>query len=209
MNKIKTLFVALAALASTTAFAQTVVPSPSTVVIEPGGTADVTFAVENDTETKAALVEFFLYLPEGITVAYDLDEEDYIYEKVSTMLVKSHSVTVSKRADGSFYVLVKNESGKEFKGTSGDYLTLTLAADASFSGSAEATMTDIHLVKLDASKFQSSTENKFTIGDPSTVGIRGIYAEGEDAPLYNTAGQRVQKAHKGLYIQNGKKVVKK
>ena len=42
-----------------------------------------------------------------------------------------------------------------------------------------------------------------------TVGIRDIRANGEDGKIYNTAGQRVVKAGKGLYIQNGKKVVKK
>ena len=209
MNKIKTLLVAIAGLLSVNAFAQTIAPSPKTVVIEAGKTANVEFVVENETDIKPALAEFFLYLPEGITVQYDEDEEDYVYEKNSDMLIKSHSVGISRRADGSFYVLVKNESGKEFKKTSGAYLTLTLEATADFAGSGEAQMTDIHLVKLDASKFQSVTENSFTIGDAETVGIRSINADGQNAPVYNTAGQRVSRTTKGLFIQNGKKVVKK
>jgi hypothetical protein len=178
MNKIKTLLVAIAGLISVNAFAQTIAPSPKEVVIEAGKTAEVEFVIENETDVKPALAEFFLYLPEGITVAYDEDEEDYVYEKNGSMLIKSHSVGVSKRADGSFYVLVKNESGKEFKNTSGAYLTLTLEAASTFAGSAEARMTDIHLVKLDASKFQSETENSFTIADPEAVGIKSIIVDG-------------------------------
>lgn len=309
MNKIKTLLVAIAGFISANAFAQTIVPSPKTVVIEAGKTADVEFVVENETETKPALAEFFLYLPEGITISYDEDEEDYVYEKNSDMLIKSHTVGISKRADGSFYVLVKNESGKEFKSTSGAYLTLTLEASANFTGVGEARMTDIHLVKLDASKFQSETENSFTITDGEvtapayflvgnmndwtasadyqltrnegaadfeeymitldleagaefkvvkpqgenlvwypdyvdnykvteagkyniyfrpngdggddwyynviyvekniTDGIRGINANGTTGDVYNTAGQRVSRTTKGLYIQNGKKFIVK
>jgi hypothetical protein len=43
----------------------------------------------------------------------------------------------------------------------------------------------------------------------STVGIHSINADGTNGDIYNTAGQRVSRTSKGLYIQNGKKVVKK
>lgn len=42
-----------------------------------------------------------------------------------------------------------------------------------------------------------------------TVGIRDITIDGENGNVYNTAGQRVSRTTKGLFIQNGKKVVKK
>ena len=208
MNKLKTFIVAFVSLMASTAFAQTIAPTEKYIQIEAGKQAPVTFEVINETDVKPALAEFFLYLPEGITVAYDDDEEDYIYEKVSSMLIKSHSVTVTQRADSSWYIMVKNESGKEFKATSGEYLTLTLEAASTFHGTEEARMTDIHLVKLDTSKFQSETENSFYI-TTETVGINAINADGTNEPVYNTAGQRVRHMGKGLFIQNGKKVVKK
>jgi hypothetical protein len=42
-----------------------------------------------------------------------------------------------------------------------------------------------------------------------TTGITTIATATEQAPVYNMAGQRVMNAQKGLYIVNGKKVVKK
>ena len=39
--------------------------------------------------------------------------------------------------------------------------------------------------------------------------IKGINALDSKAPIYNVAGQRVSKAQKGVFIQNGKKVAVK
>ena len=41
------------------------------------------------------------------------------------------------------------------------------------------------------------------------TGINSINALDSKAPIYNVAGQRVSKAQKGVYIQNGKKVAVK
>ncbi len=48
------------------------------------------------------------------------------------------------------------------------------------------------------------------IGD-GTTGIDAVNADmiDENAPMFNTAGQRVQKSFKGVVIQNGKKFIKK
>ena len=49
----------------------------------------------------------------------------------------------------------------------------------------------------------------FNFGDDNATSIEGIEAENTaDAVVYDLAGRRVQKAHKGLYIVNGKKVIK-
>lgn len=46
-------------------------------------------------------------------------------------------------------------------------------------------------------------------GDDTTTGIDAISTKTMDGEVYNLNGQRVNKAHKGLYIVNGKKVVLK
>ena len=49
----------------------------------------------------------------------------------------------------------------------------------------------------------------FNFGDDNVTAIEGIEAENAaDAVVYDLAGRRVQKAQKGLYIVNGKKVIK-
>ena len=49
--------------------------------------------------------------------------------------------------------------------------------------------------------------NGLTVGEGN--GIIGINADDTNAPIYNVAGQRVSKAQKGIFIQNGKKVAVK
>ena len=41
------------------------------------------------------------------------------------------------------------------------------------------------------------------------TGINSINADDVNAPIYNVAGQRVSKAQKGIFIQNGKKIAVK
>ena len=47
--------------------------------------------------------------------------------------------------------------------------------------------------------------------DPTTSikGIKNIAEKDANAPIYNLAGQQVDKSYKGVVIQNGKKMVQK
>ena len=49
----------------------------------------------------------------------------------------------------------------------------------------------------------------FTLTVGEGTGINSINANDSNAPIYNVAGQRVSKAQKGVFIQNGKKVAVK
>jgi hypothetical protein len=179
--------------------------SANDVTIEAGGTAEVTFTINSD--DKAAIAEFKLDLPEGITVQFDEDEDDYVYDLGSAMTVKTHSATIKKQESGAFYVLVSNGSGKEFKAATGDYLTMTLEASAD-AVTGVAKMREIILGDLDANQMNTVTEFTFNITVPGTVGIDEVTVD-QTTGVYNLKGQRVMNAQKGLYIQNGKKVVLK
>ena len=209
MKTIKFVAVLVAAFISTNVFAQVI--KGTDVTISQGKTADVTFSIEG-TE-KAALAEFFLTLPEGVTISYDDDEEDYIYSLESEMTLKSRGATVRKREDGSFYVLVINQSGKEFKAASGKYITLTLEADPTATvGTKTAEMTSVGLFALDTHQMNTEKTGSFkiTVTDPS--GIESITVDDiKDAKVYTIGGQRVEgkAAKKGVYVVNGKKVVVK
>ena len=54
-----------------------------------------------------------------------------------------------------------------------------------------------------------TTESTFTINVGKGTGINSINADDANAPIYNVAGQRVSKAQKGVFIQNGKKIAVK
>jgi hypothetical protein len=53
------------------------------------------------------------------------------------------------------------------------------------------------------------TTTTFVLNVGEGTGIHSINADDVNAPVYNVAGQRVSKAQKGVYIQNGKKVAVK
>ena len=62
---------------------------------------------------------------------------------------------------------------------------------------------------LDATEAQAGARLNFVV-DGVTTAIEGVNVENElNGRVYNLNGQRVEKAQKGLYIQNGKKVVLK
>ena len=123
-----------------------------------------------------------------------------------------HAVTIFQRENGDYYVLLSDNSGYEFYEANGYLISLTVkmeegVAEGSYPADIKEIVIDdvtgkVHLVSASEGSFN------ITVGG-STVGIRDMRANGEDGKIYNTAGQRVVKAGKGLYIQNGKKVVKK
>ena len=202
MKKIKIFAVLAAAMISGNMFGQTI--TANDVTIETGKTATVTFTI--NAESKAAIAEFKLALPEGIAIQFDEDEDDYVYELGSAMTVKTHAATIKKQESGAFYVLVSNSAGKEFKAATGEYLTVTLEAAAD-AVSGEAVMKDIILGDIEAKQMNTVTEAKFNI-TVGTTGISSIEADNADAPAFNMAGQKVNKGYKGVVIMNGKKVVK-
>ena len=64
---------------------------------------------------------------------------------------------------------------------------------------------------LPASALTSGTSNvnalRFVFDDEATA-IEGVVSEQQEGAIYDLSGRRVQKAQKGIYIINGKKVVK-
>ena len=195
MKKIKYLFVAVAALISGTAMAQKITCAGAT--IEQGGTAELVFSIES--EKESTLAEFTLALPEGIKV--QTEDDEYNYER-GDMLVKSHSVTVTDKKDGSgIYVLVKNESGKNFKTTSGTLITLPIECGNNVSGTYTAKVTGANIVNLEAQPIIDKSAEAFdfdiTVGTTGISDVNGAEAALEDGK-YEKDGQIT-------IVKNGKK----
>jgi hypothetical protein len=177
------------------------------ITIEKGKTAELAFTI--NAETPAAIAEFKLSLPTGISILFDEEEDDYVYELGKDMTVKTHSATIKKQDTGAFYVLVSNSSGKEFKAATGTYLTVTLTADDN-AESGDGVMREIILGDINAKQMNTMTEFKFAITvDGTPTGIDNIEADNSDAAAFNMAGQKVNKGYKGIIIKNGKKMMVK
>ena len=68
--------------------------------------------------------QFDLYLPDGITIAKDEDDEELI--ELTTRAAKSHTIAYSNRPDGAIRMICTSMSGATFKGNEGAIVNVTL-----------------------------------------------------------------------------------
>jgi hypothetical protein len=193
MKKIKFLLAAFAVLVSSASMAQKITAADVTIE-QAGGTADLLFCIES--EQESTLAEFFLTMPEGLSI--EKEDGDYIWENGS-MLQRTHTVSVLDKANGDIYVLIKNESGKNFKTTSGELITLPIVASSDIlNGTYQIKVTGCNITDL--SPKQINTETAFDIN--VTVGTTGIDEVNGVADLKD--GKYLQKGE--VFIKKGDKV---
>ncbi len=195
MKKILSLVAVLAL--SMTAVAQNVKMSASV------NTETKTVSICMDNDFEVTVLGFKFSLPEGVTLGtvYDEDEEEDVPAiiKNSDRCKSKHTVDIRTTPKGDYSV---NIYGTNFKGTEGEVVSMKLEGE--MTGSIQ-----FYSVNFSDAAAKSYLQDDFTL-DLSGTGINGIEAaDSENAPIYNLAGQKVSKAVKGVYIQNGKKYMVK
>lgn len=120
--------------------------SMSAVALEPGGTATLSIDVTNEVEFTAFVLT--LNLPDGITIAEALNEDDELAPDVALTTRKKSDHTVSVNvANGK--IASFSATNKTFRDASGTLVTVTLQASATAKGGlypitiADAALTDI------------------------------------------------------------------
>ena len=168
------------------------------------GTDWIVISLENDFNCGA--FGFMLDLPAGAELAWDDDEENYVFEKNTDRLKGSKwSVDVQKTATG--YSI--NIYGSTVREISGELIRFKLAAPVT----GTATFKNVNFTdvgddgKGTISVYPDNDDTKtFTI-ELKADAINGISAEQtKSGVIYNMAGQRVSKATKGIFVVDGKKV---
>jgi len=149
-----------------------------------------------------------LEFPDKIAPIYDEEEEGYV---ISSPIAKNaHQVMlVQSPSNPNKYTAAVASSGATFKTSSNVVAKIGILA--------EKDITDgDYEIKVGPTSFNKGTvsvypQDAFTIKVKVTGGtaINSIKADDVNAPIYNVAGQRVSKAQKGIFIQNGTKVVRK
>ena len=107
-------------------------------------TKEVNIILDDDAEAYCGL-EFDLYLPEGVEIAYDAEYEEYMCYATSRTLERSHTVLLErKEADGrAFYRFLITDLKNRTIG-SGEIYTLTLtASDMISTGPQEASFRNV------------------------------------------------------------------
>lgn len=198
------------------------------VVIKNGETANLVVKMDYDTPETLIGFNFSLVLPEGIDFDCDewrkanggkisnlkkvLDYGDVLEEDVAASGMK-----LQERADGGMlFTWIDNDDKTELiKGETGYHGTLLIIP---LKATAEVSSTTCSLTSIGLSNNLDQGFATFgkgaTIADAvfninaDTDGINEVKTAQDNGAIYNVAGQRLDKAGKGLYIQNGKKYVK-
>lgn len=213
MKTIKSLLVCGLLALTSSAFAQSVkFTFDENVTIKPGETAELNVAFETTDIPTVAGWQMSLYLPEGIEIYYDMEDEDYVIELSSIHNAKKHSVEVKDNKDGSKLLLMSGGLATvNMKATTGDLCVITLKAADTFAGIGNAQVKGL-AVSDDTGKQTNAPDVEFTVTeegyDPAT-GINSLNAADSNEPVFNLAGQQVGKNYKGIVVKNGKKAIVK
>ena len=79
--------------------------------------------------------QFLLKLPEGITLAYDEEEDDYVYSFTSRYTKKKNmNATISEKGDGVYQFICFSITGETITGSEGPIFTIGLQTDPSLAG---------------------------------------------------------------------------
>ena len=161
-------------------------PAPKLVVADintfPG--TELVIPVEMKNEEEITAFQFDLYLPDGITVVTDENDEPMI-TLADDRKTSSHVITCSQLSDGGVRVLVYSNSNKPFRGNEGTLLNITTkVSDAMAIGDYTLTMKNIRLADTAENEYitkEKSTKISVTLlrGDANndfTVSISDVVA---------------------------------
>jgi hypothetical protein len=149
----------------------------------------------------------------GVSIAqvYNEDDEMYVNDVTSPRAKSAHAIELPQHPlyPWAYTLAVSTTGTATFKTSTNVIAEIGLIF-------AETCPNGEYEITLKPSAAQGTTslpvapeEFKVKLTVQGGTGINSINANNSNAPVYNLAGQRVSKAQKGVYIQNGKKVAVK
>ena len=195
MKTIKNIMLAAMVLFAGNAMAQSLSAAPVTLT-DGTGVLDVQF--ESTEEMTGA--QFNLTLPSGISIAYDNEEDDYIYKAQ-----KGYNVNFNDGKDAQTKIVIISRKNKNVAALTSGTTLITITLSATEGATGNATISGITFAKSGASVDGNAD---FTVAISASTGINALNADDSNEPAFNLAGQKVGKNYKGIIVKNGKKVMK-
>ena len=191
--------------------------SASDIKVETGATA-ATLEISLNNADPIVAIGFRLQLTEGVAVRakqIKINEDRINMEKVVEVfgdpdaeVTDVYTLGIANAADGNKEYSLYPSEAMTLLGNEGVILTMPMTLTGVADGSYDIKVYKISIGNADA--VSVADEKEFTVKlNVGATGINSINAEDSNAPVYNVAGQRVSKAQKGVFIQNGKKVAVK
>lgn len=175
----------------------------------PGGQTSIELCMRNSAADLTCL-EAEVRLPEGLSLV--CDEKGNPIVTLYRNRTEGHEVLTNVLESGNLKLLVSDIEGRLFSGEEGPVLSFRVqAAEAAPIGESKLeTVGESLLVNAEAKAYYSVgvTGNILVTDDATGIDgdLRGMDAS--DA-IYTLSGERVSKARKGIFIQNGKKKLHK
>lgn len=173
--------------------------------LQPGEMTNVELCMKNS-EAKFTCVAAEILLPAGISVVCDADGQP-----VATLYrnrTSGHQLLANVFEDGRIRLLVSAMDGSLLTGEEGPLLSFRVKADAQLMPGVYAMETagESLLVNRTAEPFYSTgVEGSILVLDDATE-LAPVQSGDNDTPVYNLAGQRVQRPGRGVFIQGTRKV---
>jgi hypothetical protein len=210
----------VAMLCGVAAMAQTCTISVEPVEISTDGELYPFDVVLNESEPGALVTgcSFECQFPQGVYFYYyDEDEEDYVYKVEWPNAKNAHQkMMIVANQNENIYQFNSAAAGATYFKTSTNVLArIYIKADATAAENSELKFNKISFSRpnpndpIAAESCYPQEPFSVALHVIGGTGINSINAADSKAPVYNLAGQRVSKAQKGVYIQNGKKVAVK
>lgn len=137
------------------------------IEIPQGGTVELEIGL-NNASSECAGFQFEIYLPDGLTVATDTEDE-FVFSEGSRMSSKGFTTQISWNTD-HYQILSYNGSVKTMDGTSGTVFIITLKADANLAVGTvlNATLQECKMTNKDEESLLLNDVIDFTvtIGEP-------------------------------------------
>lgn len=184
--------------------------------------AEMSVCLRAAADMNVTAVSFVIAFPEGVSVPLYYNEETEAYEpdaddfSVPRARKNGHTAMVGQKPNGDVQVNIFTTTVKAFKGEDGAIVTFPIEISQEVAAKDATLPVKIYEISISNTNSESLTlaglfptefEGTLIIGEGT--GINTIKADDVNAPIYNVAGQRVSKAQKGVFIQNGKKVAVK
>jgi len=120
--------------------------SSETVEIRTGGDGHISLELNN--EDSIIMVEFYMQLPEGISLAKD--EDGYWDATLNTNRSNRHSLEVEKNSEGLYHFLVYSTRNNALKGNDGELININIVCDENMeAGIYQATLRNILFNDID------------------------------------------------------------
>lgn len=140
--------------------------------IQPGATADVSIMLNNE-ETDLASFQADMYLPDGLELVqqYNEDDEEYFTFALTTRARSRMSIGSAVQSDGAIRLMLTQTMGstvQTIKETSGALVTFQVRATASASGTKYINLQNIIFTSASATQYTfTNTQTTVTIGSAS------------------------------------------